>query len=393
MSSLLPEPYKYKDWLIWKNTAFDNMEYNSVDCSDAAEGVCLENLSLQDCIDNSSNVDIGYYIDFKNGKSICVPLKTDLYPSLNFIYKLRNQSVHPKLNNVSISTFLNKKVYSFPPEYPNVIFYFDIIQLKNVETGSLFNTTNINNNYIEFNKDTGINLQFVPSLSSASELIKYKAIRYGDNFNIVLPGTSLILSKNIDNDNFVWKESSTINQKSTFQIVPLDYNSIYNKKLENKNVNYGDEFTIIYLLIDIVTLNKYNILTGEYGSIKQIVERGNTNIYNTFTCISKMIGYYCENDKCNPVKIQDAKILNIPDELGRNEAIYKNATVDRNENCWGACKYWNKDSNTLPEFKDIKFLEENDIKIDSFEKRSNIILFNMVLISIIITILLIYYFS
>ena len=95
MRSNLPKPWKYKEWLIWENTAIDDMDLNRVGCSDTIEGICYTNLSIKDCIDKSKD-GFGYHVQFKNGNSICVPLRTSQYPTLNVIYKLVNQNNHPE---------------------------------------------------------------------------------------------------------------------------------------------------------------------------------------------------------------------------------------------------------------------------------------------------------
>ena len=106
MTSNLPKPWKYEDWLIWENTAIDDMDLNRVGCGDTIEGICYKNLNIKECIEKSTD-GFGYHVQFKNGNSVCAPIRTSLHPTLNVIYKLVNQDVHTELNNVSISTFVN----------------------------------------------------------------------------------------------------------------------------------------------------------------------------------------------------------------------------------------------------------------------------------------------
>lgn len=430
MSSILPKPLKYKDWLLWQDTAFDEMQYNRVDCSDTIEGICNKNISIEDCIEKSKD-GVGCYIKFKNGDSICIPLKTDLYPSLNIVYKLRNKDIHPELKDVSVTTFVDTNKYSFPPENPNIMFYFDIFQLKNIESGLTFNTDNINSTYIEFNNNKNpTNLQIIPSTSFASQLVNYEAIKYGDKFNIILPGTTFVLSLNTNTNNFEWKESVTINQDFTFQFIPLDENDLYKKEKIGENISYGEHFTII-TSYNIIFLNQYNNLEAEYVSLNYILERNDPMVRNTFSAISKMIGYYCEDDKCNPVAMSDTipfnlepklldkydfnknkiidddevkkiledkknnkldpeidKLLKYYDyNLTSNQIIYKNATVGRDSNCWGACKYWDKNTNTIPPYENLQSIKLKNI--DSNGEKNN----TFVNIIIAITIILIIFLS
>lgn len=399
MSSLLPKPFKYKDWNIWNRTAIDEMNYNTVGCSDTLNGVCLKNLSLKDCIEESTD-GIGYHIEFKNGESICAPLKVDLYPTLNIVYKLVNQEAHPELNDVNITTFLNNNKYNFPPLNSSIIFYYDIIKIKNIESNLYFGI-NKKDNIIEFtnNEDNAVNLQFIPANTFAPRIVNYEPLKYGDKFNIVIPNTTLILYKNINTDIFEFIESSTINQPFIFELSPINNVGNTNKVL------YIDMFTIIYSFRNIVTLNKYDMLEGLYQNIEKLNERDNPNVKNTFMAISQMVGYYCQDDKCVPIKTSNTTNIFIEPEILKEydtnknnlidkneyenlikdkdnlsdkikdrlkyysnniystESLYNNSTVERSPNCFGACKYWIKNDNSLPEFQEYDFNKQNDEKL------------------------------
>lgn len=426
MSSILPKPLKYDDWLIWRNTAFDEMGFNRVGCSDTIDGICNKNISIEECI-NKSKDGVGYHIEFKNGDSICVPLRTALYPDLNVVYKLRNQDIHPELEGTKVTTFLNTNKYKFPPENPNIIFYFDIFELKNIESNLFFSTNNVNSKIIEFtNTKNPTNLQIVPSTTFASQIVNYEPVKYGDKFNIILPGTTFVLTLNIDTNNFEWKQSSTINQEFTFQFLPLDLNNTYHKEKLGKKISYGDQFVIINSSVNVLKLNTYNNLEAEYVSLDYIIGRNDIDIRNTFSAISKMIAYYCENDLCKPVAMSETKSFKLepklidkydlddnkiiddyevekinedkknnkldPEidtllkyygyDLNTSQIIYKNATVGRNPNCWGACKYWDKNTNTIPPYQN--FIENKNIS-----KHNNIII---IITIILILILIKFYF-
>jgi hypothetical protein len=448
MTSILPKPYKYKDWLIWEKTSLDEMSYNRVGCSDSINGICLKNLSIKECIEKSDN-GIGYHVKFKNGESICVPVRTELYPNLNFVYKLENQENHPEFKDVEVTTFLNKDVYHIPPHTPNAIFFFDILQLENVESelflGSYPNTNEIN--FFEKENKNIINVQLIPSYSFASSLIKYQEITYGDIFNIVLPGTSLILYRNPDNNLFEWREFSRIEQQFTFQFSPL-FKGLYAVEKENTVVSYGDEFKIIYALSNIVTLNNYSQLDSEYGNINQIMNRNDDNIKNTFRAASKMMAYYCDdNKKCNEINMSktdtiltdkiilkyydknkdgdldlselkklenDIKNKNLNNEIIDRLKIYKNQLntsisiydnnkiVIRDSDCLGLCSYYDYNkhlSNQLDYYpldklnnklnNNIK--KEKDLKGGNLTKKNNIII--IIIILFILLVFLIIYLS
>jgi hypothetical protein len=444
MTSVLPKPYKYKDWLIFEKTSLDEMSYNRVGCSDTVNGVCLKNLSVKECIDLSDN-GIGYHIKFKNGESMCVPLRTELYPNLNFIYKLENQENHPEFNDVEVTTFLNRDVYHVPPHTPNSIFFFDILQLENVESelflGSYSNTNEIN--FFEKGNKNIINVQLIPSYSFASNLINYEEITYGDIFNIVLPGTSMILFRNPDNNLFEWRESSRIDQQFTFQFSPL-FSGLYATEKENTVVAYGDDFKIIYSLSNIVRINDYHQLESEYGNINKIMTRNDDNIKNTFRARSKMMGYYCDdNKKCNEINMSETKTLltdktilkyydqnkdgdldlgelkklendiknkNLNNEIKDRLKIYKNQLntsvslydndklVIRDSDCLGLCSYYDYTKRLSTQIEDYPLnklnqkynLIQNNLKGD-LPKKNNIIIVIIILFILIMFLFLFFY--
>jgi hypothetical protein len=361
MNLNLSKPWKYKDFLIWPNTSFDKMEYNRIGCSATIDGVCLKNLSIQECVDKSTN-GFGYYIKFENGNSICVPLKSE-YKDENYVYKLTSQYIHPELNNTDVSTFLSTKKYNFPPKNSNQIFYYDILQIENIETSLLMNVKYEENSNVEFkSSNDNTNIMFIPNSFNPSSVLKFESIKYGSEINIIIPGTNLILVKDTFSPYFIWKTISPYNNNFIFKIVPLDNNGIYNYEKLGKSISYGDMFTIIYSDNYIVTLGKNrnnNLLLALPESINELLDRNDRTIRNTFKAISKMQMYYCKDNKCVEYD---------------NKNIDKNDTLYRNSNCLGICSYSNK--NIL-----------NDLKQPSFNNNYIII----IILLIILIIIYIYY--
>ena len=379
---MLSKPWKYKEeWLVWPNSAIDNMDYNRVDCADTIDGVCYYNIPIQECIDNSKD-GFGYYVEFKNGNSLCAPLRTSIYSDINVVYKLVNQVVHSELNNVSISTFVNTKKYEFPPLRSDIFFYFDIFLLKNCESGLILSDKDLRDNRIDFltENDNNINIQIIPKYIAVKNLSNYRNVMYGTDFSIIIEGTSLFLTFDNLTDNFKWIQSSVDEMNVFFKIMPLKMDGTYDVSKLNKPIGYRDEFTIFYSDIIVLKLNSDNILSGEYNNIQKMTERNDTSIKSTFTVISKMTGYYCDNDKCEPIQLS---------ELNKNtkseETLYKNSTVGRNKDCWGACKYWDKKTNSIPEYSTIK----PNMYTTLFSRNTSVIIVSVMII--LITILLLYF--
>lgn len=377
MSANLPEPWKYKDWLIWPNTAIDSMEENRVGCGDTIDGVCYNNLTIKECIEKSTD-GFGYHIQFKDNNSLCVPLKTSAYPNLNVVYKLVDQSNHKQLNNVAMSTFIDTKKYLFPPLKSDIIFYFDIFLLKNNDSDLILSDTDLNDSILNFLpiNNHNINIQFIPSYNIVKGIENYSEIFYGKEFNIIMEGTSLFLTFN-ESNNFIWKYSNVDEVSTFFKIIPFDSDGKYHKDKLNTPISYKDTFTIIYNNTIVLTVSDDNILVGEYVNLSTLIDRFDKNIKNNFSIISKMTGYYCNNNKCTPISLEDKNLYH----LNKDESTtYNNALVCRNKDCWGACKYWDKNSNSIPSYSTI----QPPFKFDSINNNKSISIFLIAMIILVI---------
>lgn len=422
MSSNLPKPWKYKDWLIWPNTTLDRMKTNRTGCSDTVNGVCLKNLSIKECMDQSIG-NIGYYIKFQNGDSICVPVNKDY--DIEYIYKLVNQEEHSKLDGASVSTFLNTNEYKFPPEKANSVFYFDLLQIEHSKTNLIFNSVNTehDNNYIEFSKDKFTNITLAPIIPSPPDVSSDISILYTKHFFITLPGTRLFLMYDEENNIFRWKtiNSDILNfgRKYSFQIYPITLNNIYYKDRLNMGITYQENFVIYYSNKYLLTLDDKNILRATEISLEDLINKPVHNNLNTFRLKSKMIGYYCEDNKCKPVSISDTTIFkdilkkynlytneeiqkiinssdvkeklkkmdvnqNIINELKyfdtdsqlKDQVIYKNKIVNINKDCWGMCAYSDGEPNSKIEYSEIeppfKFINKEYQKADEKNKNKSV---------------------
>lgn len=141
-NSLLKKPWKHGKWLIWENTVLNRIYLS--DCNDTINGICLKDKTVKECLNEcAGECGAGYHIDFGNGKSICVPIRTDIHKNLNPVYRLRKQSMYPDLDGTKVSTFINTEKYLFPPDAANVVFYQDLLTMINTHNGySLGNNIN-----------------------------------------------------------------------------------------------------------------------------------------------------------------------------------------------------------------------------------------------------------
>ena len=440
MSSNLPKPWKYNDWLVWPNTSLDRIESHRIGCADTINGVCLKNLSIKNCMDQS-NDGVGYYIKFKNGNSICVPLDKEY--NENYIYKLVNQDDHQEFKDVSVSIFLNTKENKFPPENANSVFYYDLLQLEHSKTNLIFNSvdTEKNDNYIEFSTNKFTNITFAPIIASPPSVSSNIEIIYTSNFFIILPGTRFFLIYDEKNNIFRWDTINTdildFGKKHSFKIYPITLNNIYYKERINTEITYQENFIIYYNNKYLLYLDDKNILRGQEIKFEDFLKKNAKNNSNTFRVRSKMTGYYCDKNKCTPVSMTDTtifkdilkkynlykneniqKIINSPNSKNelekldinkefiselkyfdtnkelKDQVLYKDKIVNINKDCWGMCEYSEGESNIKVIYSEnepaFKFLDDvkNDVKNDNnknkFSNRKKYILIFTILICIIV---------
>lgn len=346
----LPEKYKNK-WYIWKDTVLDFIEI--ADCADTQNGICLSGKNLYECIDEcNSGCSAGYHIEFNSGKTICVPIRTDIHPKLNPVYRLRKKILYPELKNVKISTFVDTNVFPFPPNLSNSVFYRDILSIENIDTSKLVDTRlkvefdnqiylDDNHGIYEDNNDKNL-IQVVQSQSSAIQVNNYYPVCYGDHIQFCIPNTSFFI-KESEYGKLKWEFLLEIlhGNDMEFQIVPIDSNH----KIGDI-ITYGDVFAIEYSNTSIVSVNpEYQYLELIYDNLSDILKNKNKNI--KFKFVSKMNGYYCDNNVCKDIPIKDI-------EKSGKSGIYKGVPVSRHPGCWGLC--------------DKKLLENNYVKNNNKSK-------------------------
>ena len=342
-SSDLPKPWKYKNkWVVWPETVPDIITI--ADCNDTVKGICLSGKTIQECIDEcKESCTLGYYIKFENGSTLCTSIRTDIHPYLNPIHRLKKKSIYPSLSNIKISTFINTDFFSWPPEEANVVFFQDVLSISDsvngnfVKAGSHKNLIQDDTNiYLDSNEQH--NLQFVQSIVTSAQVSKYIPLRYGIEFLISTPSTSLLLVVTYENK-LVWKSISSIfyTRETSFSLIPLD-----STKKNDDIVTYDDFFAISYL--NSSSLVVVNIETNSLILVNDNIDNilNNNKLISKFTLKSKMIGYYCDGRNCKPIPIKDMKTFG-------NAGRYKNVTVGRDPSCWGVCKYLKLGTNSQNE--------------------------------------------
>jgi len=365
----LEKPWRYKDWLIWPRTVFSKIEI--ADCNDTPEGICYRDLTLQECIDKHCPWDIcgaGMYVKFKSGKSICSPLRTGLHPKLTPLYRLRKQAIYDlDPNVVDISVFVNSKLFPFPPNLPNVIFYGDILAMKTADGNRALDTSVViqkGPGPCTLKKDANSTMMLLPSFRTANPIVHDRPLVYGDKFIMAIVGTSYIAQVHSGGINpLLWKEALGVfeGDSLTFDLIPSDP-----KKKKGDLVTYADTVVLGYQSLglvavdngsDILYLNTNPELMNHAAYIRDLKDEGGRhvaqeeasfNVYFKFE--SAMYAFYCDEGNCKRVALN--KVTPVPsprmrtfgyvddaaaDEDTLSSALYKGKPVFNHARCWGMC--------------------------------------------------------
>ena len=312
---LVPNPINYnsgsKQWNIWSNTILENMELS--DCNDTIDGVCLQNKTLEECISEcSGQCGAGVYFKFSTGKSICVPIRTGMHPTLNPVYRLRKQEYYNLLpKNVDVSVFVDTHKFSYPPNMGNSIFYYDFITLETVDTNRFLHIKNtVKNNIITFlPKNSNSTIQILPVITTAGNFQSNFPILYGNRFILIIPGTNIIALKK--------------GEELEWVVAPLDLRKMYftfwpspqSQKKIGDPIDYQEPLIMVY--------GDQKLYLTKNGKLTTIVGKN-----TIFRVISRMVGYYCNKNSCDEVPIKD---------LDKN-GTYNNSQVYRHKGCWNRCK-------------------------------------------------------
>ena len=231
--SNIPKPWKYKNWLIWPRTILYNIDVSN--CDDAPEGICYKNRTIKECIGECSSRDCGagMYIMFKNGDSICAPLRTSIHANLSPLYRLRQQEYYDlDPNEVDVSVFVNTNMYSYPPNYANTVFFRDIVTIDlhvNKELLAL-DTSDVIVGGAQTPLTVGKNKNSRVLLLSARHIVgdinQNHPIVYGDKIVILVAGTSYIAKVDLIKGKpiLVWVEALSMieDDNTNFTLLPVD---------------------------------------------------------------------------------------------------------------------------------------------------------------------------
>lgn len=255
--------------LIINNKIPKNIE--NFTCRDTRNGKCFYNKSLEYCAKN--NLYSSLYIS-KGKKSVCFNFdkEENVDPTNNLI-----DNKYEGFKVVSILKLKNDEFKDFPTNISNVVFYNDLLTMRNIENGTTLGKVDIKeemNSMVIF--DNLIDVNLVP-ISKNIQLkdTNTKPILYGDKMNFLAKNTILIFSR--EENEVVWK---TIG-KDNFNITLKNLNG----KREGEVVYYTDTFEIF------VDNNKIFLNNNEMSFVEK------EDSVSGFGFLQKSFGWYCNENK------------------------------------------------------------------------------------------------
>ena len=323
---VVPRPRLHDNkWVVWKDTIID--VYNVLDCDNTTSGVCFQSKTLKECMKGcDGECAAGYYIKLSNGQPICVRTRSLIIPEINPVYRLINKNSLDILKNHEVSTFVNRHHYETIPDEANSIFFHDIINLINVESGKAIGYDYIlrgGNDIFLSDKYDRLKLQLFKTDLSDNRLSIYLKLKYDSPFKIMLPETTLLLETDAKLSRLTFNISNIMekNPRTIFKLIRTNSSSNF--------VSYDDIFYIRDEKGRYVVVNKKTSKLEVKDSVN--IENGINSLYNyKFKFINNMRGYYCDNNICKSVKIRDTV-------TDKRSARYNNILVTRHPNCINSC--------------------------------------------------------
>lgn len=314
-----------KEFKVFDDVLFPGILKESRGCPASIKSVCFDydEKSLEECQklcadDESCNA--GYYINFKNGKKVCVPLRTSVYPDANPAFNFFPSYEFENTIDASVNVFL-KGDFSYPPTDSAAVYYKDILRLTTYKSKMTIETDNSEEDIRmgDFGQVDQMIYNEITFFNSPLELI----VRYGDD--IQLEEVKSNLSMRHEKDNIKWSvgSNSVTLDPERFIIMPADKT----KKVGDKII-YGDSFVIQTLLNEKIGMDKQTRKL-------QLVKDDLSKYEIVFTFQPRNTYYYCKDYKCYETET-DAIDSFVVDST-RNNYMWNGNLIFRNKVCSLIC--------------------------------------------------------
>ena len=331
LTSYIPDPVRYKNFLVWPGTVLNMMDY--IDCAQTAKGYCMSGKSLEECIDITAaeGTGLGTLITYPNSDTICMPIRTDVYPNVNPLHNLRIQAIYPQLRHTTVHTFVDTSKFTDPDYYANAMYAYDIVEMINVETGytlSPGSATETKRQYdLWFNDSPSLRLQLASF--NSPEFVPYNKITHGESIILYVPGTSMDL---IGTANNTIVAANGANRIVPFELVAID-------KKDKDYISYDDTFALKYgesfVVLDEIMNFLYfvNVDLDVLLASKESSSTSSTSsdsFFFQFRFRPQVDVYYCKDNVCFRTELNKTKMDGV-------RATYKGRPVSRQPDCWEKC--------------------------------------------------------
>lgn len=310
-----------KDFLLFDDVLIPGILNYDRGCRASIHGVCFDydNKTLDQCMqlcEKDEDCGAGYFIDFKDKYTACVPLRTSVYPDANPAFGFFPSGSIEQEGKFDSKVFLKKGAFNYPAGNSACVYYQDIASLETLESKRSIETDG-SEEQIRLGDFGQVHIRvFSPStfFNTGLEVV----VRFGDQLQLEEELANLLI-KAMPDGKVVWGASSNAitNPGENIRILPVNS--------ENK---LGDKVvyrTPMRLQSD---MGKYIGMNKTTRKL-ELVDMNSKDHETVFIFRSKNQFYECKNYQCvkydksdNPKLTINKDTLNFEDN---GNIIFRNA--------------------------------------------------------------------
>lgn len=261
-------------WMIFNDTVMGDPLKYPYNCGETVDGECTRGLTFKQCLQRckeGNGCHSGMYLKVPGAPSWCVDSNTIVNPSIS----LRNKNYYNVSINAEATSFIDTKVFPYPPDDANTVMYLETLTLESVKDNyKLMNTSST----AYFGQGMGATLELLQRNPS-----RFKdKVRFKDYIGITIRQSNLLLKKDKD------KTSVSFQPQVSWQLESDDLVQLVDPSGDNidRVVNYGDKFAIKYMDKYYLTVNDKNL--PEFSPSEP----------HLFSFNQSGTGSYCDNNQC-----------------------------------------------------------------------------------------------
>jgi hypothetical protein len=312
-----------KGFIVLEGKTYKDALKDPYSCYDTVRSQFYTNKTVKECQEichTSDRCGAGYHIANKKGDSICVPLRTNIFPDANPAYNIVD-GTDPEL---IYTTFIDVDKFEYPPKDAGIVFCGDILRLNNVDNDSHVETA-VQDEPIQFGSKGFVKMTIMDPNLFLNIPLKQQ-LNYGDPIVIVLDGTSLVMMNDGSTDKrlkWLLRLTPDFNENQTFYLVSAEGKDI------GDTVNYNDKFHIVRNgQVSCLVVNNDSNTLEDFGPGPEAAKYRGLSSTFSFTRASPL--YSCVEGKCEEIDISEV-------EYAEGDATYFGKPVYRDPGCFGVC--------------------------------------------------------